>query len=160
MYEDAASFPPKRAFPRREFVVTSLAAGFAMAVQPVSAETITTDTKGIEAGEVKIKTADGEMPAYRAMPEKGGPFPVVIVVQEIFGVHEHIKDICRRFAKLGYLAYQVLLLDLADDSLRDEEWRLEITPLDGDAWQLDFAGQRWRCQPGRGSQDLTKQPCS
>lgn len=104
MHEDAISFLSKRDFSRREFVVTSLAAGFALAVQPISAETITTDTKGIEACEVKIKTADGEMPAYRAMPEKGGPFPVVIVVQEIFGVHEHIKDICRRFAKLGYLA--------------------------------------------------------
>ena len=69
-------------------------------------------------------------------------------------------QVTRSWAKLGYLAYQVLLLDLADDSLRDEEWRLEITPLDGDAWQLDFAGQRWRCQPGRGSQDLAKQPCS
>jgi carboxymethylenebutenolidase len=70
----------------------------------VSAETITTDTKGLEAGEVKIPVADGEIPAYRAMPATGGPFPVVLVVQEIFGVHEHIKDICRRLAKLGYLA--------------------------------------------------------
>lgn len=89
---------------RRAFVVTSLAAGFAMAVQPVSAETITTDSAGLEAGEVKIPVKDGAIPAYRAMPGKGGPFPVVLVVQEIFGVHEHIKDICRRFAKLGYLA--------------------------------------------------------
>ena len=104
MHDDLLSFLPKRDFNRREFVVTSLAAGFALAVQPVAAETITTDTKGIEAGEVKIPTADGEMPAYRALPEKGGPFPVVLVVQEIFGVHEHIKDVCRRFAKLGYLA--------------------------------------------------------
>lgn len=89
---------------RRSFVVTSLAAGFAMAVRPVSAETITTDAKGLEAGEVKMPVKDGMMPAYRAMPDKGGPFPTVLVVQEIFGVHEHIKDICRRFAKLGYFA--------------------------------------------------------
>jgi carboxymethylenebutenolidase len=89
---------------RREFVVTSLAAGFAMAVQPVSADTISTDSKGLEAGEVKIPVEKGEIPAYRAMPDKGGPFPTVLVVQEIFGVHEHIKDICRRFAKLGYFA--------------------------------------------------------
>lgn len=89
---------------RRAFVVTSLAAGFAMAVRPVSAETVTTDTTGLEAGEVKVPVKDGMMPAYQAMPAKGGPFPVVLVVQEIFGVHEHIKDICRRFAKLGYLA--------------------------------------------------------
>jgi carboxymethylenebutenolidase len=89
---------------RRNFVVTTLAAGFAMSVLPVSAETITTDTTGIEAGEVKIPVKDGTIPAYQAMPAKSGPFPVILVVQEIFGVHEHIKDICRRFAKLGYLA--------------------------------------------------------
>lgn len=89
---------------RRGFVVTSLATGFAVATRPVSAQTIATDTKGLEAGEVKIPVADGTIPAYRAMPEKGGEFPTVLVVQEIFGVHEHIKDICRRFAKLGYFA--------------------------------------------------------
>jgi carboxymethylenebutenolidase len=91
-------------FTRRGFVVSSLAAGFAMAVQPVSADTITTDTTGLEAGEVKIPVTDGQIPAYRAMPAVGGSFPIVLVVQEIFGVHEHIKDICRRLAKLGYLA--------------------------------------------------------
>ncbi len=85
---------------RRAFVVTSLATGFALAVKPVSAETITTDTGGLVAGEVKI----GDMPGYRAMPEGKGPFPLVLVVQEIFGVHEHIKDVCRRLAKAGYMA--------------------------------------------------------
>src|ERR1700720_1303187 len=99
-----SSLPRKTDVTRREFVVTTLATGFALAVQPVSADTITTDAKGLEAGEVKIPVKDGEMPAYRAMPDGGGPFPVVLVVQEIFGVHEHIKDVCRRFAKLGYLA--------------------------------------------------------
>ena len=92
-------------FTRREFVLTSLAAGFALAVQPVSAQTmITTDATGLEVGEIKISVSEGQIPAYRAMPNSGGPFPVVLVVQEIFGVHEHIKDVCRRFAKLGYLA--------------------------------------------------------
>ncbi len=91
-------------FTRREFVITTLAAGFALSVQPVSAQTITTDATGLNAGEVKIPVADGQIPAYRAMPATGRSFPVVLVVQEIFGVHEHIKDICRRFAKLGYLA--------------------------------------------------------
>ena len=89
---------------RRNFVITSLTAGFALATQPISAQTITTDINGLEAGEVKIPVADGEIPAYRAMPAKGKSFPVVLVVQEIFGVHEHIKDICRRFAKLGHMA--------------------------------------------------------
>ncbi|MFY9585048.1 MAG: dienelactone hydrolase family protein [Candidatus Acidiferrales bacterium] len=104
MHEDAVSLLPKTEFTRREFVMTTLAAGFALAVQPVSAQTITTDTAGLVAGEIKIPVAGGELPGYRAMPDKGGPFPVVLVVQEVFGVHEHIRDICRRFAKLGYLA--------------------------------------------------------
>jgi carboxymethylenebutenolidase len=95
---------PRLSVTRRDFVAATLAAGFALAVQPVTADTITTDTKGLEAGEVKIPTADVDIPAYRAMPDKGGPFPVALVVQEIFGVHEHIKDMCRRFAKQGYLA--------------------------------------------------------
>ena len=89
---------------RREFAVTALAAGFALSVQPVAADTITTDTKGLTAGEVKIPVKDGTVPAYWAAPDKGGPFPTVLVVQEIFGVHEHIKDVCRRFAKAGFYA--------------------------------------------------------
>ena len=105
MQDQLLSLMPKTEFTRREFVVTTLAAGFALAVQPVAAQSvITTDTNGLEAGEVKIPVVGGEIPAYRAMPAKGNAFPVVLVVQEIFGVHEHIKDICRRFAKLGHLA--------------------------------------------------------
>lgn len=101
---DAQEPTGKADFSRRLFMATTLATGFAAAVQPVSAETITTDTDGLEAGEVKIPVADGEMPAYHAMPVTGEMFPTVLVIQEIFGVHEHIKDICRRFAKRGYLA--------------------------------------------------------
>lgn len=90
---------------RRNFIITStLAAGFTLAIQPIFAQVITTDTQDLVAGEVKIPVPDGQIPAYRAMPAKGDNFPVVLVVQEIFGVHEHIQDICRRFAKLGYLA--------------------------------------------------------
>jgi len=104
MFEDLSALQPKTTVTRREFVVTTLATGFALATQPVSAQTITTDTAGLTAGEVKIPVSDGEIPAYRAMPQKGSSFPVVLVVQEIFGVHEHIKDMCRRFAKIGYVA--------------------------------------------------------
>ena len=99
-----ANFEPTP-FTRRDFVMTTLATGFAAAVQPVSAQTqVSTDTQGLTAGEVKIRVRDGEMPAYRAMPAAGKKLPTVLVVQEIFGVHEHIKDVCRRFAKAGYLA--------------------------------------------------------
>ena len=90
---------------RREFIaVSSLTAGFAIAVQPISAKTITTSSRGLVAGEVKIPVSDGTIPAYRAQPEIGSDFPVILVVQEIFGVHAHIQDVCRRLAKLGYLA--------------------------------------------------------
>jgi carboxymethylenebutenolidase len=104
MHDDLPSLLPRVDVTRRGFVVTTLAAGFALSVQPVTAETITTDTTGLEAGEVKIPVADGDIPAYRAQPAGGKNLPVILVVQEIFGVHEHIKDICRRVAKLGYLA--------------------------------------------------------
>jgi hypothetical protein len=63
-----------------------------------------TDTKGLIAEAVKIPVEGGEIPAYAAQPEKGENFPIVLVIQEIFGVHEHIQDVVRRFAKLGYLA--------------------------------------------------------
>src|SRR5580700_10569895 len=95
---------PRAQWTRRGFVMTSLATGFALSVQPVSAEAIHTDATGLDAGEVKVPVTDGSIPAYRAMPDKGGPFPTVLVVQEVFGVHEHIKDLVRRFAKLGYFA--------------------------------------------------------
>ena len=91
----------------RELVTALLPQGFAKIVQPIASTTITTDTNGLTAGEVKIQTMTGPVPAYRAMPEKGGKFPLVLVVQEIFGVHEHIKDVCRRLAKLGYFAIAV-----------------------------------------------------
>ena len=95
----------RTALTRREMMMTTLAVGFAAATLPVHAQTlITTSAEGLAAGEVKIPVPDGEIPAYRAMPSSGGPFPVVLVVQEIFGVHEHIKDLCRRFAKAGYCA--------------------------------------------------------
>jgi carboxymethylenebutenolidase len=90
---------------RRNFIATStLATGFALAVQPISAGVINTDAKGLVAGAVKIPVKDGEIPAYRAAPARGDNFPIVLVIQEIFGVHEHIQDITRRFARLGYLA--------------------------------------------------------
>jgi carboxymethylenebutenolidase len=98
------SLLPPASLTRRGFVVTSLAVGFALATQPVSAATIVTDSDGLTVGEVKIPVSDGEIPGYRAMPAQGGPFATVLVVQEVFGVHEHIKDICRRLAKAGYFA--------------------------------------------------------
>jgi carboxymethylenebutenolidase len=83
--------------------------GFARAVEPIRSTAISTDTAGLVAGEIALPTRDGSVPAYRAYPEKGTALPVVLVVQEIFGVHEHIKDVCRRLARLGYFAITVEL---------------------------------------------------
>ena len=97
--------PDDISLPRREFMSTMLAAGFALAVQPVMAQTtVHTDDAGLVVGEVKIPVQGGEMPAYFAQPAGAGPFATVLVVQEIFGVHEYIRDVCRRLARLGYLA--------------------------------------------------------
>lgn len=99
---------PGRNFDRRGFMKTALGSAFAAAVLPVSAQTIKTDFNGLTAGEVTVPVGDFKMPAYRAQPvaqpEGKTKLPVVIVVSEIFGVHEYIADVCRRFAKLGYLA--------------------------------------------------------
>jgi len=89
---------------RRGMMMTSLISGFTLAIQRVEAQTITTDTNGLDAGEAKIPTTLGDLPAYYARPAAGTEFPIVIVNEEIFGVHEHIKDLCRRLAKAGYLA--------------------------------------------------------
>jgi carboxymethylenebutenolidase len=90
---------------RREVLKLALGTGFAAAVMPVVAQTvIKTDTVGLTAGEVVLTVGGQEVPVYRAQPEGKTDLPVILVVSEIFGVHEHIADIARRFAKLGYLA--------------------------------------------------------
>lgn len=99
------SLLPATRLDRRGFVVTALGAGFALAVQPAAAQSpIKTGSDGLTAGEVKVPVSDGEMVAYRAMPAGKIGLPVVLVVSEIFGVHEYIADVCRRLAKEGYLA--------------------------------------------------------
>lgn len=97
---------PREPLNRRLFVTGGvMATGFALSVQPVQAQTaIVTDMSGITGGEVSIKAADRSFPAYAAMPATGGPFPVVLVISEIWGAHEWVRDVSRRLAKQGYLA--------------------------------------------------------
>ncbi len=100
-----SSLTPELRLSRRGFAMTTLGAGFALAAQPVAAQTvITTSDKGLDAGEVQVPTPDGKMPAYRAKPHGKTGLAVVLVIHEIFGVHEHIKDLCRRLAQAGYYA--------------------------------------------------------
>jgi carboxymethylenebutenolidase len=105
---------------RRRFMATSaLAAGFAVAAGPLNAQSvITTGATGLVAGDVSIPTPDGSIPGYRAMPAAGGPFPVAIVAHEVFGMHEHIKDVARRFAKAGYFALVPALFTRVGDTSR------------------------------------------
>ncbi|MCX9157305.1 dienelactone hydrolase family protein [Niveibacterium sp. 24ML] len=99
------SLAPALKADRRGFIAGMVATGFALAVQPVAAQTvIKTPADGLVAGPVDIPAGDITMRAYRAMPAGKGPFPVVMVVEEIFGIHEWIQDICRRLARAGYLA--------------------------------------------------------
>ena len=102
---DVKSLVPSRDFSRRDFVRTSVGSGFAAAVLPVVAQTVVkTDSAGLIAGEVTIPVGDFKLPAYRAAPVGVRNAPVVLVISEIFGVHEHIADVARRFAKAGYFA--------------------------------------------------------
>jgi carboxymethylenebutenolidase len=89
---------------RRDFLMWAAAAGLTTGALPAFAVEIVTDTNGLTAGDVKIAVDGFELPSYRAMPETGGPFPTILVVHDVFGVTDHLKDICRRLAKLGYLA--------------------------------------------------------
>lgn len=99
------SLMPASLFNRRGFIVTALGAGFALAVQPTAAQSpVKTGSDGLTAGEVKVPVADGQMAAYRAMPAGKTGVPLVLVVPEIFGVHEYIADVCRRLAREGYMA--------------------------------------------------------
>ena len=105
---------------RRDFVrAAAVGTGFAAAVTPVTAQTIRTDSAGLTVGEVTIVSGDFQMAAYRAMPEgraAADKLPVVLVVSEIFGVHEHIADVARRFARLGYLAIAPELFERQGDA--------------------------------------------
>jgi carboxymethylenebutenolidase len=91
---------------RRGFMAASAAtaAGYTLAAGPVRADAITTDTSGLETGEARIKVADGTMPGYFARPAGVKNPPIVLVAMEVFGLHEYIKDVTRRLAKLGVLA--------------------------------------------------------
>jgi carboxymethylenebutenolidase len=102
---DFDTLVPATGLGRRGFMRTAVGTGFAAAAMPICAQTaIKTDSQGLTAGEVTITVGDFKMPAYRAMPQGKANAPVVLVVSEIFGVHEYIADTARRFAKQGYCA--------------------------------------------------------
>ena len=106
---------------RREFIHLGIGAGFALAVSPAAAWAITTSDEGIVAGPVMIPTGGKSMPGYRALPKGKGPFPTVVVIQEIFGIHEYIQDVCRRLAREGYFAVAPSLYFREGDATKIED---------------------------------------
>ena len=119
MSDDIAMAAP---LTRRLLVKASLSVGFCAAISPVMAQVITTPADGLIVGEVKVPAGDVDIPAYRAMPASGGPFPTVLVIHEVFGVHEHIKDVCRRFARLGYYAISPELFARQGDAAAEPDF--------------------------------------
>ena len=92
-------------FTRRSFIASSVATGFALAAGPAVAQTaITTPADGLETGGAQIPVAGGNLPTYFAAPKKAGKYATILVIPEIFGMHEYQRDICRRLAKAGYYA--------------------------------------------------------
>ena len=89
---------------RHVLVAGATFAGYAVAVDKVLAQAIKTDTTGIQAGDFEVKIGDYMMPVYEARPASGGPAPIVVCISEIWGVHEWVRDVTRRFAKAGYYA--------------------------------------------------------
>lgn len=104
--DDTAELAGLRDYPlaRRGLLGSGLISGLTLLTTRVEAQVVHTDIDGLDAGEVRIPTSDGSIPGYAARPKTGGPHPLILVNEEIFGVHEYIKDVCRRLAKLGYSA--------------------------------------------------------
>jgi carboxymethylenebutenolidase len=117
---DFDSLVPGLPLSRRTFVGASLATGFALSVRPALGQSvIQTAADGLVAGDIAIKASDGvPVKAYWVQPAGKGPFPTVLVVQEIFGLHEYVRDTCRRLARQGYQAIAPNLFQRQGDPSR------------------------------------------
>ena len=103
--QDVKGLLPEKDYDRRDFIWTALGASAALAVaSSASGQQINTDATGLDVADVMIPAKDIQLRGYRAMPASGGPFPVVLVAAEVFGLNPYMKDICRRLAKVGYYA--------------------------------------------------------
>jgi len=103
--QDVKGLLPEKDYDRRDFIWTALGASAALAVaSSAHGQTVNTDATGLEVADVMIPAKDVQLRGYRAMPASGGPFPVVLVAAEVFGLNPYMKDVCRRLAKAGYYA--------------------------------------------------------
>ena len=143
-------------------VKASLSVGFCAAVAPLSAQTITTSAEGLIAGEMKVPAGDADIPAYRATPKGGGPFPTVLVIHEIFGVHEHIKDVCRRWARLGYYAIAPELFARQGDAAKETDIPRLMATIVGKKSDTEVAATSTRrsASPRRAARPISRAPRS
>lgn len=137
-FGDEAEVLQRYPLARRGLLTGGFTAGLTLATARVEAQTINTDTEGLVVGEVQVPTADGHMPAYFARPQGAGPFPLVVVNEEIFGVHHYIMDVCRRLAKLGKMAVALDIYARAADlgKISDMKKIFEIVSTTPDAQML------------------------
>lgn len=119
LHNDAAALlPGTGSASRRKALGLMLGAGYAAAAAPLMAQTaIETPSEGLEVGEVSYPSGGFQMHAYRAAPKGRTGLPVILVVSEIFGVHEYIADVCRRLAHAGYLAIAPDLFERQGDPM-------------------------------------------
>lgn len=103
--QDVKGLLPEKDYDRRDFIWTALGASAALAMaSSASGQQINTDANGLDVADVMIPAKDAQLRGYRAMPASGGPFRVVLVCAEVFGLNPYMKDVCRRLAKVGYYA--------------------------------------------------------
>jgi len=149
-----------RRFPmaRRGLMMSGLLSGLTLATERVEAQAINTDMPGIVAGETSIPTKTGALPAYFAKPAAGSGFPVILVAEEIFGVHEYIKDVCRRLAKLGYMAvateYYARIGDLSTMTDTQQIFREVILKAPDAQYMADMDATASWAQKNGGSRNL------
>jgi carboxymethylenebutenolidase len=108
----------------RRSIALALASGYAVAAFSAEAEPIHTDDKGLVTETVEIPSADRKIPGFLARPEGRGKHPVVLVNSEVFGVHEWVKDVCRRLAKAGYVALAPDLFVRAGDPSKTTDMKV------------------------------------
>jgi carboxymethylenebutenolidase len=138
--QDVKGLLPEKDYDRRDFIWTALGASAALAVaSSASGQQIVTDTAGLDVADVMIPAKDAQLRSYRAMPASGGPFPVVLVCAEIFGLNPYMKDICRRLAKAGYYAVVPDLYTRKADLTKISDMK-DIMPIVNSKYDTELVG--------------------
>jgi carboxymethylenebutenolidase len=138
--QDVKGLLPEKDYDRRDFIWTALGASAALAVaSSANGQTVNTDATGLDVADVMIPAKDVQLRGYRAMPASGGPFPVVLVAAEVFGLNPYMKDVCRRLAKAGYYAVVPDLYTRKTDLTKVTDMK-EIMPVVNTKYDTELVG--------------------